>query len=103
MIEIVAADAAGGVHGVGLRQCYAGGFGGIEQVEERRFLGMIRAGGIAGGGADAAVLLSQVSVRNRAMQEHTWLIDKVLLEIVSVHYLCITSPCRVHPPSPLVR
>src|SRR5664280_3305912 len=59
MIEIKPAHAAGRMHGEALGQDDSGGGLGAEQIEEQAFLGMIRAGRIAGRRADAPVFLAE--------------------------------------------
>ena len=64
--EVEAADGGGGVHGEALGEPDPGRFLDVEEVPERPLLGVVGAGGIAGGGADAAVLLvDQVVGRER--------------------------------------
>ena len=45
-------------HRKALREGDATGVGGVQQLEERRFLGVIRTGGIPGGRANAAILFA---------------------------------------------
>ena len=64
MGEVEAADARRGVHREALGELDAGGALGVEQLEERALLGVVGLGGVAGRGADAAVLfVDQVFVR----------------------------------------
>ena len=58
MGEIKAADACAWPHGTALGQRNAGVFLHVQQVPQNPFLSMIRAGGIPGGGPDAAILFA---------------------------------------------
>ena len=53
--EVESGDGAGGGHGHAFGEVDAGVFGGVEEVEEGAFFGVVGAGGVAGGGADALV------------------------------------------------
>src|SRR5262249_20326481 len=55
MAEVEAADRSGRPHGVSFGQADAGCLLDAEEVPERAFLGVVRAGGVAGGRADAAI------------------------------------------------
>src|SRR5688572_13947508 len=55
--QVEAGHRRGGQHGAGLRQADAGVPLSVEQREQRALLGMVRAGGVAGRGPDAAVSL----------------------------------------------
>ena len=57
MGEVEAAYAGAGPHGVGLGEFHAGFGFYFEQGPESAFFGVVGAGGVAGGGADAAVFL----------------------------------------------
>ncbi|MNQ88157.1 hypothetical protein D3C85_1034110 [compost metagenome] len=57
MGEVPAADRCRGKHGVVFGQGHLACAIGIEQLEQGAFLGVVRAGGVAGGRADALVLL----------------------------------------------
>src|SRR5207249_196684 len=56
MREIETADAAGGPHGAAFSELDAGDLLRVEQLPENPLFGVIGAGGIAGGGPDAAIL-----------------------------------------------
>ncbi len=56
MREVEAADAGAGPHGEGLGDLHAGVGFDVEQLPDGALLGVVGAGGIAGGGADAAIL-----------------------------------------------
>src|SRR5436309_15472775 len=56
MREIEAADAAGGPHGAAFSELDAGVLLRVEQLPENPLFGVVGAGGIAGGGPDAAIL-----------------------------------------------
>src|ERR1700723_3663432 len=57
MGEVEAADARAGPHGEGLREEHAGALLHVEELPQRPLFGVVRARGVAGGGADPAVLL----------------------------------------------
>ena len=54
--EVEAADAGAGPHGEGLGDLHAGVGLDVEQAPDGSLLGVVGAGGVAGGGADAAIL-----------------------------------------------
>ncbi len=57
MAEIQAADRGRGRHGEGFRQLHPGVGPGVQQAEQGRLFRVVGLGRIAGGGADALILL----------------------------------------------
>src|SRR5205809_1076104 len=68
MRKIKAADARAGPHGAAFGQFDAGVLFGVEQLPERPLLGVVGAGRIAGGGADAAVLFADQILGGQLLQ-----------------------------------
>ena len=56
MAEVETADGTGGIHGEVFGEENLGVLFGLEEIEEEAFFGVIRAGGIAGRGTNAAIV-----------------------------------------------